>query len=91
MLLEQYRASGTGWWNYSYCGHVPNSLGITAFVRTESNTSVALFTSERQLTTVVIQLYRIHKTVYIEGLCPTENIIKRFNLFYAAHILLFDL
>jgi hypothetical protein len=27
-------------WNYSYCGHVPGTLGITDFVRTESNTSV---------------------------------------------------
>jgi hypothetical protein len=27
-------------WNYSYCGHVPDSIGITGFVRTESYTSV---------------------------------------------------
>jgi hypothetical protein len=62
-----------------------DSIGITAFVRTESNASVKLPTSERQSTAVVIRPYGIHRTVYIGDLCPTENIIKQSILFYAVH------
>jgi hypothetical protein len=49
-------------WNYS-------------FVRTKSNTSVKLPTSERQPTAVIIWPYVIHRTVYIGDYRPTELII----------------
>jgi hypothetical protein len=65
------REANDSCWNYSYCGHVPGTTGITAFVRIESNTSVGVPTSERQPTAVVIRPYGVHKTVYIGGLCPT--------------------
>jgi hypothetical protein len=59
-------------WNSSYCGHIPDSLGITAFVRTESNTSVDIVYVQK---TTYDRSYT-NKTVYIEGLCPTEIITK---------------
>jgi hypothetical protein len=59
------------------------AVGITAFVRTESNMSVKLPTSERQPTAVIIRPYVIHSTVYIRDLCPTEKV----NAFYStAHL-----
>jgi hypothetical protein len=56
---------------YSSCYGVV-SVGITAFVRTESNTSVKLPTSERQPTAVIIRPYVIHSTLYIGDYRPTE-------------------